>query len=176
MVEENERISYDPWLAWHKITGERVSGPSPLPFRAAKNTTSDDQNGSDVSAKKPPQRFYRHSRPKFHKMLTEQCHKVGIDVEYGKYVVEYYEKPNINEAGVLLKSGEVVKADVVVAADGIGSKSTKITLDTEVAVRPTGYAIFRTAFPVQMAISDPLIRERFTLMPDGRPIAEMWMG
>jgi len=108
-------------------------------------------------------------------MLTGQVERLGICVLYGKPVVEYYEKPEIGKAGMVLGSRETIAADLVIAPYGIGSKSRKIVSCREVLARSTGYAIYRTAFPIAIAIADPIIREQFTLMPDGRSSAEMRM-
>lgn len=59
MAIDNEKISYDGWISYHKHTGERVFGPGPIPF-----LTSDPEDKADV-----PSRIYRHHRPKLHQML-----------------------------------------------------------------------------------------------------------
>jgi 2-polyprenyl-6-methoxyphenol hydroxylase-like FAD-dependent oxidoreductase len=169
MFEENERIASDPWLSWHKITGEKISSPAPLQFQPPKGS-------SDEGHEDRPKRMYRHSRPKFHEMLSRQAGKVGIHVQYGKRVVEYYEDPAAGKAGVTLENGETIEADVVLAADGIGSKSTKVTMGREVPARPTGFAIYRAALPVELAMVDPMVRDRFQLIEDGHSVAELWMG
>lgn len=59
MIEENERIAYDPWVSYHKHTGECIIPPGPMTWIApsADNTTK---------AEDLPKRLYRHHRPKFH--------------------------------------------------------------------------------------------------------------
>lgn len=150
----------------HKITGEKFSGPKPLEFQSV-NRSSDD----DV-----PKRIYRHSRPKFHEMLSRQAENVGIYVQYGTRVVEYHEDADAGKAVVTLENGETIEADLVVAADGVGSKSSKVTMGHEVRARPTGFAMFRAAFPVELALMDPLVRDRFPPPVDGHSFMEMWMG
>jgi flavin-dependent dehydrogenase len=170
MVEENERIACHPWLSWHKITGEKISGPAPL-FDPAEKKDGAQPNGEEA-----PRTIYRHSRPKFHKMLANQAEKQGVHVEYGSRVVEYYEEPEAGKAGVVLENGEKIEADVVFAADGIGSKSSAVTIGRMVPARSTGFAIYRAAFPVELADADPMVRERFKPLDDGTPVAELWMG
>lgn len=46
-------------------------------------------------------------------------------MEYGKRAMEYYEDESAGteKAGIILESGEKVEVDVVIAADGVGSRS-----------------------------------------------------
>ncbi|KAL1886694.1 hypothetical protein Plec18167_000628 [Paecilomyces lecythidis] len=178
MADENVRIAFDPWVSWHKITGEKISGPAPIFEFVEKHeeTGGESNNGQQEDVQAQPKRIYRHSRPKFHKMLTDQAERIGIYVEYGKRVTEYYEKSDKGKAGVVLENGETIEADIVLAADGIGSKSTKITMGREVRAQSTGFAVYRTAFPIELAFADPIVRERFQLLENGHPVAELWMG
>lgn len=109
-------------------------------------------------------------------MLADQAEKQGIYVEYGTRVVEYYEQSIAGKAGVVLGNGERIEADVVFAADGIGSKSSSAIMGHMVPARSTGFAIYRTAFPVELADADPMVRQRFKPLNDGTPVVEVWMG
>lgn len=166
MQAENEKISWDPWLSMHKMTGECISGPRQIEFQAPPEGVSEDI----------PRGIYRHSRPKFHAMLLSQLRSIDVHVQYGKRAVKYYEETATRKAGVILQNGEKLEADVVVAADGIGSHSTEVTMGSEVPARATGYAIYRAAFPIDAAMVDPMVRERFPVPEDGRTYAEMWTG
>jgi flavin-dependent dehydrogenase len=165
MAEENERIADSPWISWHKINGERISGPEPLRFNPTVNSSGQDE---------APQRVYRHSRPAFHEMLSNQAERIGIFVEYGKRVTGYYEVDD--KAGVTLEGGEKIESDMVIAADGIGSKSSMVTMGRELRARSSGWAMYRAAFPVELAMVDPMVRERFQLLEDGTSVMELWMG
>jgi 2-polyprenyl-6-methoxyphenol hydroxylase-like FAD-dependent oxidoreductase len=167
MVDENESIASSPWISWHNLSGERLSGPEPLAFN--KDLKSNCAGDNDV-----PRRVYRHSRPKFHKMLSDQAERIGIPVEYGMKVVEYYESGG--RAGIVTESGEKIEADVVISADGIGSKSSVVTMGRDVRARSSGRAMYRAAFDVEIALADPVLRERFRLLEDGTPVVELWMG
>lgn len=170
MVEENERIAWHPWASWHKITGEKISGPAPA-FDPAEKKDETQTDGEEA-----PRTIYRHTRPKFHKMLADQAEKQGIHVEYGNRVDEYYEEPIAGKAGVVLGNGEKIEADVVFAADGIGSKSSSAIMGHMVPARSTGFAIYRAAFPAELADADPLVHQRFKPLNDGTPVVEVWMG
>lgn len=177
MAEENVQIAFDPWASWHKITGEKISGPAPIfDYVVKREETGGESKKNQQDIQGQPKRIYRHSRPKFHKMLTDQAERIGIYVEYGKRVTKYYEKLDAGKAGVVLENGETIEADVVLAADGVGSKSTKMTMGREVRAQSTGFSVYRTAFPIELAIADPMVRERFQLLENGHPVVELWMG
>ena len=127
------------------------------------------------SIKNPPQ-IVRHSRPKFHAMLLEQLDKCGIEVEFDKEVVDYFEDATSRRAGVLLKDGSKYEADLVVAADGVRGRSVSLVAGGPVPARSSGNAAFRVAYPVELALADPVIAERFKLKEDGRSVMEMWTG
>lgn len=167
MAKENELISIEPWMSWHKINGEQISPPEPLRLNPLKS--SDSQVGETP-------RIYRHSRPKMHKMLSDQLERIGIFVEYGKHVIEYYEDENSGKAGAVLDNNEKLEADVVLAADGIGSHSSRVTLGHEARARPTGFSIYRAAYSLDDTPLDPALDKRFSLLENGVPSTEIWMG
>ncbi|KAJ5637812.1 hypothetical protein N7490_007691 [Penicillium lividum] len=169
MAEENELISYQPWISWHKITGEMISGPKPFELNPP-NVNAGDQ---DIQY---PRKIYRHSRPKMHKMLSDQLERIGITIEYDKQVVEYYENTNCSKAGVVLQGGERLEADMVVAADGIGSISSRVTLNHEVRARPTGFSIYRASCPIDLALADPDFEDKFPVLETGIPSGQLWLG
>ena len=55
-------------------------------------------------------------------MLFGQLERIGIQVDYGR-VVDYYEDIECEKGGVALDTGIKLEADLVVAADGLGTKS-----------------------------------------------------
>lgn len=162
-AKENEEISYDPWVSYHKHTGERILGPKPV-------FTDDSKTGDRANI---PERIYRHHRPKFHQFLLAQARGVGIEVEYGQRVVEYFEDATARKGGVVLQGGSKLEADVVIAADGVGTKSYMLTMGEKVDAKGSGYAIYRTAYPVDVALADPQVAERFKLLEDGRSVFEL---
>ncbi|KAK9413155.1 putative FAD-binding domain-containing protein [Seiridium unicorne] len=166
MVDENEEIAIDPWFSYHKITGERLGGPEPFNWALR----SESQQDGDVT----PTRMYRHHRPKFLQMLISQLGRVGVEIEYGNRVVDYYE--NGNAAGVLLDDGRKLDADVVIAADGVGTKSHKLINGHDIRAWSSGWASFRAAFPVDVIAPDQEINERFKVLDNGHPLISMWHG
>lgn len=170
MAGENERISYEMWVSWHKINGDLISGPAPFRPHASKYNSAEDKHIE------PPAKIYRHSRPTMHKMLADQVERVGLTVEYGKQVVQYHEDTHSSKAYVILENKEKIEADLVVAADGIGSRSYSIILGHEVPARPTGFSIYRALLPIDQALVDPEIDEKFPLLENGMSSTQLWMG
>jgi glycine/D-amino acid oxidase-like deaminating enzyme len=167
MVDENEIIAANPLVSFHKISGELISGPTAFNWRGKGEPSKDDNRPL-------PSRIYRHNRPKFVKMLCSQLERIGVKVEYGHRVVDYYEDEN--KAGIVLGNGDKLEADVVIAADGIGTKSHKLISGHDIRAWGSGLAIFRTAFPVEMILADDEINSRFCMLEDGHSNAELWNG
>ncbi len=65
-------------------------------------------------------------RPLVYMMLMHQLQRLNIDLRFGKRVVEYAEDADRQKAWVVTEEGERFEADVVVAADGVGTKSRPI--------------------------------------------------
>lgn len=151
MAADVDRIAYDPLYAMNNVGLETVKGPMRISALL--------QEGSKV------QRVAYYMRPDVQAMLMDQLAAVGIQVEYEKPVVEYFESESA--AGVVCQDGSRYEADVVVAADGIRSASHKLVGEGKtVPAKSSGHAIFRVAYPVELAIKDPLVAERFQLNED----------
>jgi 2-polyprenyl-6-methoxyphenol hydroxylase-like FAD-dependent oxidoreductase len=172
LKEKNKEITWTAWVAWHNFKGERLTEPENLEFKATKD--NDKATYEETDGLSPE--LHRHSRPKFHLMLETQLEQVGIKVQYGHRAVRYFENPEKHNAGVELDNGNILEADLVVSADGIGSHSTQITMGQEVRARSTGISIYRTAYPVEIVNSDPEIVEKFEMAPNGSPLIQMWIG
>ncbi|KAH8898297.1 putative monooxygenase [Thozetella sp. PMI_491] len=165
---ELEKVNYQVWMSYFKITGERVTEPEGPPIPPTKFTLPDG------TEKIIP--LHRQNRPKFVAALLAQAQKIGVDVSFGKRVVDYFEDAETQTAGVLLDNGARIIADLVVAADGVGTKSNKLVNGHDIRAYPSGFSIFRTAFPIELATSDPDIAERWPLLQGWRPQIEMWGG
>jgi len=130
----------------------------------------------DSSKGDAPSRLYRHHRPKFYKMLLAQLSVTGVQVEWNHRVINYYEDIENGKGGCVLDSGEKLEADLVIAADGIGTRSHKLVVGQKVEVRSSGYAIYRTAYPVELALADSQVAERFKILENGHSVNEIWAG
>lgn len=162
MKQRHADIVRNPLFAIHDETGTLKMGPIEPAVLVSGNGNEEP--------------FYRHSRPKFHGMLLEQLERVGLTVEYNCQVEDYFEDTKRGVSGVTLKDGSRYEADLVVAADGVRGTSWSLIAGSPVPARSSGSAVFRTAYPIGLAIADTAVAERFKLGQDGREISEMWMG
>ncbi|KAK7222478.1 hypothetical protein V2G26_010481 [Clonostachys chloroleuca] len=99
------------------------------------------------------------TRSRFHDMLHSYVEKLGIEIRFSTMVTEYIETDD--DAGVVLEDGTTVTADIVVAADGIGSKSWKLVSGFKEVPISSGFAMFRATFPLELAMKSPLVAEEF---------------
>ena len=166
LQEQNEKLAYNPMVAYCDHIGNYLKGP--MEWTKTMST--------EVAKENAPKRTYRHSRPKFHGMLLEQLRRVGVEVEYGKEVVDYFEDAERGLGGVVLKDGSRHEADLVVAADGVRGGSWSLVAGEHVPARSSGQAVYRVAYPVELAVKDPMIAERFKLTDEGRSVTELWIG
>lgn len=165
MRQKSNEIRYRAMIAVHNHRGERLQEPQSFDKFMSKSASPDTLAN-----------MQRHSRPLFHAMLCEQLAQVGIKVEYGMEVTDYFEDSANRRAGVVIKDGSRHEADLVVAADGVRGKSWPLVVGEPVPARSSGDAIFRVAYPVELAIADPMIAERFPLREDGFSVMEMWVS
>ncbi|TGJ78629.1 hypothetical protein E0Z10_g10137 [Xylaria hypoxylon] len=85
-------------------------------------------------------------RPQIMQMLEDQINRLGIPIFYGRKAIGYEEDVLSGKAHVLTTSSEVFTGDVVVAAEGIGTKSHETVTGSPVPFVNSGYAIMRGAF------------------------------
>lgn len=150
----------------YKHTGEHIYGPNPPSFNDPENTMG----------RKGPHVAFMQSRIKFYKSLIRQVERLGLLIEYYKQVVSYYEDEKSGVGGVVLESGEKGEADVVIAADGIKSRSGRLISGEDVQPKESGMAIYRSAYPTEHALSEPLVKAQWDFKKGDRPIWEFWLG
>ncbi|KAI1460427.1 hypothetical protein F4805DRAFT_465624 [Annulohypoxylon moriforme] len=106
------------------------------------------------------------------KILLNQCKRLGISVTYGVSIVDYADE---NGCGVAIAGdGKRYQADLIVAADGIGSKSCKLILGEPVRPVSTGFTVYRAAMTSADLQDSPLIREN--LAKNERPEGRLYLG
>lgn len=99
------------------------------------------------------------SRPSLHAALMEAVDKEKITIQYEAHVTKYSE--TAQQGIVEISSGDMLKADIVVAADGIHSKSWTLVSGKEPGIHPSGLAMFRSAFPLPYAMADASLRKKW---------------
>ena len=150
-----QSILYKPAFSMYKVDGEFLGGP----FR-------------DGYGWPPPP----VARPKFHNALHDYVKSLGIPVLFSKRVVEYLEDSEKHKASVITDVGERYEADLVIAADGIGTKSWPITLGAPEKPKSSGYAVYRTAFPTKIAFQNPKVAKTFALPENGEDVGRLYLG
>ncbi|KAI0864923.1 FAD/NAD(P)-binding domain-containing protein [Xylaria cubensis] len=99
-------------------------------------------------------------------MLTSQCHRLGIQIQYGATVVDF--KETDEKAIVAMEIGNGVthaEADIVVAADGVGTKSHVHVSSQSVKATSSGYSIFRGIVPsafIENEVSSRILEKFFS--------------
>ncbi|KAF5249704.1 hypothetical protein FANTH_5012 [Fusarium anthophilum] len=162
-IEENQ---YDVDMSYYRQTGERIWGPAPPMFNDPEHLPG-RRGFPSVNA---------HSRIKLYRAFLKQAERVGIHVEWGCKVVEYWEDVEGCAGGVVLENGEKRTADIVVAADGLRTKSMSIVPGMPDQLTTSGKAIYRAGYPVEHALKDPTVREMWNFKPDDKPIWQFWLG
>jgi 2-polyprenyl-6-methoxyphenol hydroxylase-like FAD-dependent oxidoreductase len=99
------------------------------------------------------------NRSQLHMALVETVQSLGIHIEFNATGVDYFETKDTG--GVILEDGRALTADVIVAADGIGSKAWRLVLGRKPEVFSSGSAVYRVTFPVGPALENPIIAKEF---------------
>jgi 2-polyprenyl-6-methoxyphenol hydroxylase-like FAD-dependent oxidoreductase len=105
--------------------------------------------------KNPSMAIYRSE---LHKVLHEYASLLGIPIEFSTHAVDYFEIED--HGGVELADGRKLTADIVVAADGVGSKSWHL-VGEKTAPISSGFVLYRVTFPAVPALENPTIRNEF---------------
>ncbi|KAK1835636.1 hypothetical protein QBC39DRAFT_250104 [Podospora conica] len=83
--------------------------------------------------------------------------ELGIPIHLNQPVSEYFE--DADRAGIVLKNGDKVYADIVVGADGVRSKARELVLGYVDKPKSSGYAVWRAWFSNKDMIADPRTKE-----------------
>ncbi|KAE8452056.1 hypothetical protein EG329_002221 [Mollisiaceae sp. DMI_Dod_QoI] len=165
MQEEYDRISlHNAWIETFKHSGETMIKPMKV---------ADRLRATGLDPKTPPGAF--QMRPLIYKMFVNQVTRVGIKVEFNQRVVDYYEDIETGKGGVVTEDGTKYEADLVIAADGVGSKSQKL-VGGQVRAISSGRAMWRAAFPIEHLDANLKMKEFFSMVNGEDPIVRTWLG
>ncbi|KIH88774.1 salicylate hydroxylase [Sporothrix brasiliensis 5110] len=96
-------------------------------------------------------------RGELHQIVFDYARdELQIPIHLGHYVEDYFEDGA--QAGIVVKGGRRVYADVVVGADGVRSKARTLVLGYEDKPKSSGYAVWRAWFPNTDMMRDPRTR------------------
>lgn len=165
MSEEYYSIGlHNAWIETFKHTGEQMIKPLKV---------ADRLRAQGLDPDTPPGTF--QMRPLVYKMFVKQVERLGVNVEFGVRVVDYFENEETGKGGVVTDDGKRYEADVVIAADGVGSKSQKL-VGGQVRARSSGRAMWRAAFPKEHLDKDPKVKEFFCMQNGTEPIVRTFLG
>ncbi|TKA76108.1 hypothetical protein B0A49_03509 [Cryomyces minteri] len=165
MAKEYDSISlHNAWIETFTHTGQVMIKPLKV---------SDRLRAQGLDPDTPPGTF--QMRPLVYKMFVHQVEKLGIKLEFNRRVVDYFEDEKTGKGGVITDDGKRYEADVVIAADGVGSKSQKL-VGGQVRARPSGRAMWRAAFPIEHLDKNPKVKEFFHMVNGTEPIVRTWLG
>lgn len=165
MAKEYEDISlHNAWMATYKHSGEQMIPPMLVSQRL---------RAQGLDPKTPPGTF--QMRPLVYEMFIRQVERLGIPIEYNCRVVDYYENLEQQKGGVLTDDDRRYEADLVIAADGVGSKSHKL-IGTQPRAKQSGRAMWRAAFPIKFLDKNPEVKEFFGKVNGTDPIIRTWLG
>lgn len=157
---------HNSWIQTFKHSGEEMVKPVYV---------ADRLRAQGLDPKTPPGTF--QMRPLIYQMFVRQVEKLGVKIDFGCRVVDYFEDEATGKGGCVTDSGKRFTADVVIAADGVGSKSQKL-VGGQVRARSSGRAMWRAAFPIEHLDKDPKVKEHFKMVGpnNDEPIVRTYLG
>ena len=165
MDKEFDEISlHNAWMETFKHDGAPMIKPLKV---------SERLKAVGLNPNTPPGTF--QMRPLIYKMFVHQVEKLGIKIEFDRRVVDYFEDEEKGRAGAITEDGQRYEADVVIAADGVGSKSQKL-VGGQVRARTSGRAMWRAVFPVEHLDKNPEVKEFFKMVNGNDPIVRTFLG
>ncbi|GEM11814.1 monooxygenase [Rhodotorula toruloides] len=90
--------------------------------------------------------------------LGVEARLLGAQIRLNSEVVKYWDAED--EPAVVLRGGEVVRGEVIIAADGVHSIARRLLAPhdrPDVQRKPSGYAIHRSAISAEAVAQDPLV-------------------
>lgn len=97
--------------------------------------------------------YWQVFRPDYHSVLVRGTARKGVQVRKGCTVAEY--RPW--ESSVVLEGGEVIRGDLVIAADGVKSVARRSILGQHLEPHETGDTCFRAVIPTEKVLADPTL-------------------
>ncbi|GKT46764.1 FAD-dependent monooxygenase fsr3 [Colletotrichum spaethianum] len=79
-------------------------------------------------------------------MFYQQCRRLNIPVTFGVTIVDFEESASQRTGTAIAADGLRFTADIIIAADGLGTKSHKLVAGEVIRAIPTGFAICRTFY------------------------------
>ncbi|KAL0938119.1 FAD-binding domain protein [Colletotrichum truncatum] len=138
MADDYEKLKHDVLFSFKSQQGELLLGPQEIEW---------NWPGVAQHASHPRRIAGITSRRDIAEMLYNQVRRLGIEAKFSTHIVQFAEN---NDEGVAIarsSDGHEFIGDVVVAADGLGTKSHAVVLGQEVKAIASGYVCVRGSFP-----------------------------
>jgi 2-polyprenyl-6-methoxyphenol hydroxylase-like FAD-dependent oxidoreductase len=116
------------------------------------------------------------SRPKLIRALYDYAVSLGIPIIFDRRVVDYEESDDTNRAYAVTDRGEHFEADIVVAADGIGSKVAKVMIGKEVKAMSSGFSVYRVTYPTKLLQEDAFLAKQYPLGNGEPDYCQVYIG
>lgn len=107
-------------------------------------------------------------------ILYKQCVRLDIPIRWNVQVASYEEDDEAKKGKAIASDGTIYEADIVLAGDGLGSRSHTITLGKPVRAVGTGYSIYRAAMWTKDLANAPIIEKH--LKEHSRPQCRVYVG
>ncbi|KAI0147876.1 FAD/NAD(P)-binding domain-containing protein [Hypoxylon sp. NC0597] len=150
MVKEYDEIAHDARITFATKNGTEVMPPVEFEW----NRKGVAQNSAYPLRVKGP-----ISRLRFAEMLFHQCKRLHISVTFGVAVERYEEDIANGSATAITLDGRRFTADLIIAADGIGTKSHAVTLGQPVRAHKTGFLVYRGMYSTERLKGAPVAED-----------------
>jgi 2-polyprenyl-6-methoxyphenol hydroxylase-like FAD-dependent oxidoreductase len=120
-----------------------------------------NKDGQELLTAPLPKDFEGHpvifsNRGYIQKIIAEYAESIGVKIRLNSRVTSYFE--TADSAGVTI-GNEKVTADAVVGADGIHSAARQYITGAKQLARSSGFAVYRSWFPLNRLAGDPLTKK-----------------
>lgn len=150
-------LVYHPALTFLKYDGEHVGGP----FMQSEDT---------------PWRPVPVARPKILSAMFDQATSLGVPIAFGRRVVDYYELEETNRAGAILEDGGRVEGDLVIAADGVGSRAGRIITGKDMKSFSSGFSNYRASFPTEITYESDFLAREYAFKDGDPDYCQVFLG
>ncbi|KAI1475009.1 hypothetical protein K445DRAFT_321711 [Daldinia sp. EC12] len=150
MLKEYDEISQDVYMTFAGRDGTPIMPPQELEW---------NREGAAVTGAYPLRVKSLLGRPELAELLLSQCKRLGIPITYGITIEKYEEDIVKKNATATTPDGRRFTADVVIAADGLGTKSHALTLGHPVRAFKTGYVVYRVMYSTDHLKDAPVSKD-----------------
>lgn len=155
---------------WGKVLDKAVKAASPLD-----NLIIQDKSGK-ILLEQPLQTVFNGypnvyvNRGHVQRLMLDHAISLGIEIKLGSPVSNVFESSV--SAGVRI-GDKIYEADCVLAGDGVRSKARSFVTGMTDRPKKSGYAIYRTWFPLENLKGDAVVE---WLTRTEKPVAKIWIA